>query len=147
MHAAIRTSFVHTRIAEQIGSSILSGRRAVGSLLPKEMDATASLGVSRPKVGTHVTHRRRWQVLDPDVLRWAFHSGPSVTFIHELFELREILEPHAAELAARRRNTEQLALMGHALGRWRDMDWQPLKVGLRISASMKRFWSQQAITR
>lgn len=70
---------------------------------------------TRPKVGTHVTNRRRWQVLDPDVLRWAFHSGPSLTFIQELFELREILEPHAAELAARRRSMEQLALMGHAL--------------------------------
>jgi DNA-binding FadR family transcriptional regulator len=133
-HAAIPSSFVHKRIAEEIGSSILCGRRASGSLLPKEMDASVSLGVSRtayreavrmlvakglvetrPKVGTHVTHRRRWQVLDPDVLRWAFHSGPSLTFIHELFELREILEPHAAELAARRRSTEQLAIMGHAL--------------------------------
>lgn len=128
------SSYVHKRIADEIGSSILCGRRAVGSLLPKEMDAAVDLGVSRtayreavrllvakglvetrPKVGTHVTHRRRWQVLDPDVLRWAFHSGPSLTFVQELFELREILEPHAAELAARRRSMEQLAIMGHAL--------------------------------
>lgn len=133
-HAAVASSFVHIRIAEELGSSIVSGRRPVGSLLPKEMDASANLGVSRtayreavrmlvakglvetrPKVGTHVTHRRRWQVLDPDVLRWAFHGGPSLTFIQELFELREILEPHAAELAARRRTMEQLAIMGHAL--------------------------------
>ena len=132
--AASQSSYVHQRIADEIGSSILCGKRAVGSLLPKEMDAAVDLGVSRtsyreavrlliakglvetrPKVGTHVTHRRRWQVLDPDVLRWAFHSGPSLTFIQELFELREILEPHAAELAARRRSIEQLALMGHAL--------------------------------
>ena len=66
-------------------------------------------------IETHVTDRRRWQVLDPDVLRWAFHSGPSVAFIQELFELRGILEPHAAELAARRRTVDHLALMGHAL--------------------------------
>lgn len=128
------SSYVHKRIADEIGSSILCGHRPVGSLLPKEMDAAVDLGVSRtayreairllvakglvesrPKVGTHVTPRRRWQVLDPDVLRWAFHGGPSLTFIQELFELREILEPHAAELAARRRSTEQLAQMGHAL--------------------------------
>lgn len=132
--AAAQSSYVHKRIADEIGSAILCGRRAVGSLLPKEMDAAVDLGVSRtayreavrlliakglvetrPKVGTHVTHRRRWQVLDPDVLRWAFHNGPSLVFIQELFELREILEPHAAELAARRRSMEQLALMGHAL--------------------------------
>jgi len=132
--APVQSTYVHRRIADDIGSSILCGQRAVGSLLPKEMDATTDLGVSRtsyreavrmlaakglvesrPKVGTHVTDRRRWQVLDPDVLRWAFHSGPSLPFIQELFELRGILEPHAAELAARRRSIEQLALMGHAL--------------------------------
>jgi DNA-binding FadR family transcriptional regulator len=131
---APHSSYIHKRIADQIGASILCGQRAVGSLLPKEMDATGDLGVSRSayreavrllvakglvdsrtKVGTYVTQRRRWQVLDPDVLRWAFHDGPSLTFIQELFELREILEPHAAELAARRRSSEQLALMGHAL--------------------------------
>src|SRR6185436_19713885 len=93
-------SSIHRRIADQIGSAILSGQRPVGSLLPKEMEANVDFGVSRtayreairmliakglvesrPKVGTHVTDRRHWQVLDPDVLRWAFHSGPSLTFI------------------------------------------------------------------
>ena len=70
---------------------------------------------SRPHLGTHVTDRRRWQILDPDVLRWAFDSGPSLSFIQELFELRAILEPHAAELAARRRTAQQLTSMGDAL--------------------------------
>jgi DNA-binding FadR family transcriptional regulator len=132
--SAGQASSVHRRIADHIGSAILCGRRAAGSLLPKEIEASVDLGVSRaayreavrmliakglvetrPRVGTHVTQRRHWQVLDPDVLRWAFHSGPSVTFIHELFELRAILEPHAAELAARRRSGEQLQLMRKAL--------------------------------
>jgi DNA-binding FadR family transcriptional regulator len=129
-----QASSIHQRIADHIGSAILCGRRAAGSLLPKEMEAIVDFGVSRtayreavrmliakglvetrPKVGTHVTQRRHWQVLDPDVLRWAFHSGPSVTFIHELFELRAILEPHAAELAARRRSHAQLELLRSAL--------------------------------
>ncbi len=134
MHAATPASSVHRRIAGELGSSILCGRRAVGSLLPKEMDATVDFGVSRtayreavrmlvakglvesrPHLGTHVTDRRRWQILDPDVLRWAFHSGPSLSFIQELFELRGIFEPHAAELAARRRSEDQLSAMGYAL--------------------------------
>jgi DNA-binding FadR family transcriptional regulator len=134
MHAATPASSVHGRIAGELGSSILCGRRAVGSLLPKEMDASVDFGVSRsayreavrmlvakglvesrPHLGTHVTDRRRWQILDPDVLRWAFQSGPSLTFIQELFELRGILEPHAAELAARRRSKEQVASMSAAL--------------------------------
>jgi DNA-binding FadR family transcriptional regulator len=131
---ASQASSIQQRIADHIGSAILCGRRAAGSLLPKEMEASVDFGVSRAayreavrmliakglvetrrRVGTHVTQRRHWQVLDPDVLRWAFHSGPSVTFIHELFELRAILEPHAAELAARRRSRGQLELMRHAL--------------------------------
>lgn len=131
---AVESSYIHQQIADELGSAIVCGQRAVGSLLPKEKNARTEFGVSRtayreavrlliakglvetrPKVGTHVTHRRRWQVLDPDVLRWALHNGPSLTFVQELFELRGILEPHAAELAARRRNIEQLALMGHAL--------------------------------
>jgi DNA-binding FadR family transcriptional regulator len=131
---AIESSYVHQQIADELGSAIVCGQRAVGSLLPKEKNARTEFGISRtayreavrlliakglvetrPKVGTHVTHRRRWQVLDPDVLRWALHNGPSLTFVQELFELRGILEPHAAELAARRRSIEQLALMGHAL--------------------------------
>jgi DNA-binding FadR family transcriptional regulator len=131
---ATESSYVHQQIADELGSAIVSGERAVGSLLPKEKNARTEFGVSRtayreavrllvakglvesrPKVGTHVTNRRRWQVLDPDVLRWALHNGPSLTFVQELFELRGILEPHAAELAARRRSIEQLALMGHAL--------------------------------
>lgn len=70
---------------------------------------------SRPHLGTHVTDRRRWQILDPDVLRWAFDNGPSLSFIQELFELRGILEPHAAELAARRRTAGQLAAINDAL--------------------------------
>ncbi|GFE80095.1 GntR family transcriptional regulator [Steroidobacter agaridevorans] len=134
MHAATPASSVHRRIAGELGSSILCGRRVVGSLLPKEMDATADFGVSRtayreavrmlvakglvesrPHLGTYVTDRRRWQILDPDVLRWAFDSGPSLSFIQELFELRGILEPHAAELAARRRTAQQLASMSDAL--------------------------------
>jgi DNA-binding FadR family transcriptional regulator len=131
---AIESSYVHQQVADQLGSAIVCGQRAVGSLLPKEKNSRAEFGISRtayreavrlliakglvesrPKVGTHVTHRRRWQVLDPDVLRWALHNSPSLTFVQELFELRGILEPHAAELAARRRSIEQLALMGHAL--------------------------------
>lgn len=131
---ATESSYLHQQIADQLGSAIVCGERPVGSLLPKEKNARAEFGASRtayreavrlliakglvesrPKVGTHVTDRRRWQVLDPDVLRWAIHSGPSLTFIQELFELRVILEPHAAALAARRRSIEQLALLGHAL--------------------------------
>ena len=70
---------------------------------------------SRPKAGTSVTQRSRWNLLDPDVLAWMFEGEPSDAFIRSLFELRMIFEPAAAALAAERRSGRELAQMGHAL--------------------------------
>jgi DNA-binding FadR family transcriptional regulator len=79
------------------------------------MLAAKGLVESRPKAGTRVNDRSRWNLLDPDVLAWSFEGEPSEDFIRDLFELRAIVEPAAAELAARRRNGSDLARMGHAL--------------------------------
>jgi DNA-binding FadR family transcriptional regulator len=125
---------IHGRIADDLGIAIVSGQHAPGSTLPNEIEASVKLRVSRtayreavrilaakglvesrPKAGTRVTPRHRWNLLDPDVLAWLFASEPSESFIRALFELREIVEPHAAGLAAQRRTTDQLARMGHAL--------------------------------
>ena len=129
-----RSPRIHGRIADDLGIAILSGRHTSGSILPTEVEAADKLGVSRtayreairflvakglveskPKVGTRVTERGNWHMLDPDVLRWIFQTEPSEQFIQELFELRAILEPQAAALAAQRRSVEQLSRMGHAL--------------------------------
>ncbi|MDE1918522.1 MAG: FadR family transcriptional regulator [Sphingomonadales bacterium] len=77
--------------------------------------AAKGLVESRPKAGTRITDPARWNILDPDVLAWTFRGEPSAAFIRDLFELRMIIEPAAAELAARRRTGEVLAQMGHAL--------------------------------
>lgn len=125
---------LHGKIADELGIAILSGHHAPGSLLPSEVEASERLGVSRtayreairilaakgmvdsrPKAGTRVTPRHRWQLLDPDVLAWVFNSEPSEAFIQGIFELREIVEPQASALAAQRRTSDQLATMGHAL--------------------------------
>jgi DNA-binding FadR family transcriptional regulator len=127
---------IHGRIADELGIAIVSGRHAPGSTLPNEVQASVKLRVSRtayreavrilaakglvesrPKAGTRVSARNRWSLLDPDVLAWVFgsESEPSEGFIRALFELREIVEPQAAALAAQRRSPDQLARMGHAL--------------------------------
>ena len=129
-----QTRRIHRQIADSLGIAIVSGQHPPGSLLPDEIQASGKLRVSRtayreairilaakglvesrPKAGTRVTRRQRWQLLDPDVLGWVFKSEPSESFLRGLFELREILEPRAAALAAERRTPEQLARMGHAL--------------------------------
>ena len=125
---------IHQAIAKQLGSEILQGKYPPNSLLPGEIEHSATLQVSRtpyreairtliakglleskPRTGTRVTSRDRWNLLDPDILAWMFSGVPNETFIHDLFELRQLLEPTAAMMAASRRSTEQLARMKTAL--------------------------------
>ena len=58
-------------------------------------------------------------VLDPEMLAWMFAGDPDRAFIRDLFELRGVIEPAAAEFAARRRTDDQLAVMDTALGEMR----------------------------
>jgi DNA-binding FadR family transcriptional regulator len=122
-------------IARKLGADIVSGDYAAGANLPTEAMATQSLGVSRaayreavqvliakglvesrPKAGTRVLPREHWNLLDPEVLAWAFAREPDRGLIESLFELRGIIEPAAAALAASRRSREDLQGMKAGLG-------------------------------
>lgn len=125
---------IHQAIARQLGTAILGGEYRPGDALGGEIEESLALGVSRtpyreairilvakgllesrPKAGTHVTPKERWNLLDPDVLAWMFMGRPDPAFIRDLFELRGIIEPRAAALAAERRTDEQVAAMRAAL--------------------------------
>ena len=125
---------IHGSIAHDLGVAIVTGRYQPGEILSGEIEFAEQLKVSRsayreavrilaakglvesrPKTGTRVNERSRWHLLDPDVLAWSFEAEPSEDFIRDLFELRMIVEPAAAELAARRRDGADLARLGHAL--------------------------------
>lgn len=125
----------HGAIAQKLGVAILSGDFAPGHVLGAEVIASEALGVSRtayreaiqvltakglvesrPKAGTWVLPRERWNLLDPEVLAWAFAGEPDIAFILGLFELRAIVEPAAAALAAQRRTGDDIAAMEQALG-------------------------------
>jgi DNA-binding FadR family transcriptional regulator len=130
---------IHQAIARQVGTAILTGQYAPGDVLGGEIEASERLGVSRtayreairmliakglieskPKAGTHVLPRRRWNVLDPDMLAWMFAEEPDPEFVRDLFELRGIIEPEAAALAAVRREDEHIAAMEAALAGMRE---------------------------
>ncbi|MFD1786328.1 FadR/GntR family transcriptional regulator [Sphingomonas floccifaciens] len=125
---------IHGTIARDIGIEIVGGLRPPGSILGGEIETSEALGISRtayreairilaakglvesrPKAGTRVTPRTRWNLLDPDVLAWAFEGEPDVGFIHDLFELRAVIEPAASAFAARRRTDADMAEMDAAL--------------------------------
>jgi len=125
---------VHDTIAREIGLSIVSGDIRPGHVLDGEIEASArrsvsrtayreamrvlsakGLVISRPRTGTRVNDVANWHLLDPDVLQWMFTGNPPPEVLHALFELRTLLEPQAAALAAKRRTPAQLTEMRHAL--------------------------------
>lgn len=126
----------HTTISRRLGVAIVTGFYQPGSVLPGEFEIVEQQGVSRsvvrealrmlaakglveskPKLGTRVRERREWNTLDPDVLEWMFEGEPSAIFVKNLFELRLMVEPAAAELAARKKTARHISAMGHALER------------------------------
>ncbi len=129
---------LHGAIAHRLGTAILSGQYAPGDTLSGEIAFAEELDVSRsayreavqvltakglvesrPKAGTRVLPRDRWNLLDPDVLAWAFAGEPDMRFVRDLFELRAIVEPAAARLAAERRDRADLTAMKEALAAMR----------------------------
>jgi len=111
--------FAH--VVEQLGSRIVRGDLKPGVTLPNEADLGRELGASRSvvreavkslaakgllepraRIGTRILESRHWNLLDLDVLSWRYASMPRAQFFRELFEIRRMIEPRAAVLAAER---------------------------------------------
>jgi DNA-binding FadR family transcriptional regulator len=129
-------------VVNTLGSRITSGFYAVGETLPVEKDLAEELDVGRnalreavkvlsgkgllqtaPRAGTRVCPRDQWNLLDPDVLNW--HADPeraSAPFLLDLLEVRRIIEPKAAELAAVRASKTDIA---EILSAYERMERQP----------------------
>jgi DNA-binding FadR family transcriptional regulator len=69
---------------------------------------------SRPKVGTRVRPRHAWNLLDADLLDWYSQVTPPLAFAVKLQEMREMVEPYAAALAARAHTDETLRALTDA---------------------------------
>ena len=125
---------LHGQIVHAIGREILSGRIRPGELLPTpagrpvsrtvlreaiKVLAAKGLVESRPKTGTRVRPRHAWNLLDPDVLAWQEDGAASPAFLSKLTEVRFIIEPAAAELAARRASATELQAIEEA---YQDME-------------------------
>src|SRR5579871_5891887 len=102
---------LHGTIARQLGILIVSGERRPGELLEGEIASSEQLAVSRtayrealrilaakglidarPKVGTRINPRSKWNFLDTDVLEWIFETEPDPPILDSLFELRDLVE-------------------------------------------------------
>jgi DNA-binding FadR family transcriptional regulator len=134
VHGASKLLRLHGTIARDLGIAIVSGRYKPGDLLTGEIASSEILEVSRtayreairilaakglvvskPKIGTKVNAKSNWHILDPDVLAWAFETGPDLDMLNSLFELRDVVESAAAAYAALRRSDAQLKIMRQAI--------------------------------
>jgi DNA-binding FadR family transcriptional regulator len=125
-------------------AEIVSGRRAVGDMLPKEVDLAdefeVSRGVARETIraleerglievrhgkGASVNEPDRWDVFDPDVLAATLESGSGADVLSEYLECRRVLEVEAAGLAAVRAKKRDVARLTAALARMEDAAARP----------------------
>ncbi|GAA4445034.1 FadR/GntR family transcriptional regulator [Phytohabitans houttuyneae] len=124
---------VHGQTVEVIAQRILTGQFAEGStlditalqaefdvsltVLREALKVLAAKGMvdARPKRGTFVRPRADWSLLDGDVLRWQFARAAQPSLFEDLHELRSIVEPGAASLAAVRATDADVAALDAAL--------------------------------
>ncbi|MBO9589810.1 FadR/GntR family transcriptional regulator [Devosia sp.] len=113
---------------DTLGRRIANDIYLPGQVMPTEPELADSLGVSRATIrdaikvlsgkglvrtarryGTRVRPVEEWNLLDADVVTWHDHGHQRlVTMFAETTELRIIIEPAAAELAASRASKDQV---------------------------------------
>jgi len=121
---------VYEQVAEQLLGQIGSGRLKAGDPLPPERELTESFGVGRSSI------REALRMLESQGVIVGANGGAFVVAdvgnplnsslrlvftlddragLHDLFELRRIIDCEAAALAAERRTDEQLAALDEAI--------------------------------
>lgn len=71
---------------------------------------------ARPRIGTRVRSREAWQLLDPDVLAWQRDGPLRSAFLRNLAEVRSVIEPAAAAMAAQRARASDIAAISEVYG-------------------------------
>jgi GntR family galactonate operon transcriptional repressor len=123
---------LHGQLVDTIGREIVSGHFAPGQTLDvgaleEERDVSktalrealrvlAGKGMveARQKRGTVVRPSSAWNLLDPDILRWQMRdTAPQM--LEALDEVRAIVEPSGAALAAQKRTSADLEALEEAL--------------------------------
>jgi DNA-binding FadR family transcriptional regulator len=131
--ATIRRERLYDQLTRQIALGIMRGKIGRGeSGLSTEGDLCRHFSVSRtilresvkvlaakglielrPKTGIRVRPRDEWNLVDPDLLIWLCEAGVDEDFVRDLCEVRLIVEPAAAELAAARATAKEVEAILH----------------------------------
>jgi GntR family transcriptional regulator, galactonate operon transcriptional repressor len=131
----------HEMVLDRVGRDIAAGVHEPGTpldpaALESELDVSRSvvrealrvldtLGMVRawPKRGTFVRPRSDWNWLHPLVLSWSHDQHRDVEFLQAVAQMREIVEPNVAAIAATHRTEAEALELGLALGAMERADW------------------------
>ncbi|MDT5207764.1 MAG: hypothetical protein QOF67_179 [Mycobacterium sp.] len=137
---------LHENLLTALGTAIVSGQYPPGEVLTLDgvsaqhgisrsvareaIRVLESMGLvaSRRRVGITIQPAHKWNVFDPQLIRWRLASGDRAAQLVSFSELRRGFEPAAAALAARRANPHQCRIMAAAVsdmvvhGRSGDLD-------------------------
>jgi DNA-binding FadR family transcriptional regulator len=137
---------LHDNLLTALGTAIVSGEYGPGEVLTLDGVSTQhgvsrsvareairvleSMGMvaSRRRVGITIQPAQKWNVFDPQLIRWRLESGDRAAQLVSFSELRRGFEPAAAALAARRADPHQCRIMAAAVsdmvvhGRSGDLD-------------------------
>ncbi|MER7499785.1 FadR/GntR family transcriptional regulator [Nonomuraea pusilla] len=137
------------REGDSLDVSALQARLGVSSTALREaMKVLTAKGLigAKPKFGTYVRPRADWHLLDGDVIRWKFAGRPDPGFLRDLHELRAIVEPPVARLAALRRTPEQLDALERALRRMTEGD-DPVEADLEFHRALLMAGGNELVVR
>lgn len=126
----------HDQVARALGVEILAGTYLPGAKLPPEAELLNRFGISRTvlreafktltakglivsktRVGTTVCDSAHWNFFDADILEWKVSQGFDLAFVHDLADIRRAIESAAAQAAAARRSSDDIAEMRRCLER------------------------------
>jgi GntR family galactonate operon transcriptional repressor len=126
-----RSLFAH--VVESLGARIVRGELGAAMPFPKEADLSVEYAASRSvireavkalaargliasqaRTGIRVLEPFNWNLLDVEVLNWRYSAIPPAQFYGELFEIRRMIEPQAARLAAERGTQEEIIAVAKA---------------------------------
>jgi DNA-binding FadR family transcriptional regulator len=129
----VRRSPLHEQVARTLSLRIIRREIEPGTVLPNEdalcrqfdvsrtvireairVIATKGLVQVRPRIGTRVCNPAQWELSDSVLLKWRMESEPDIKLVQDLAELRNMIEPMAAGLAAERASESDIAVMTEA---------------------------------
>jgi DNA-binding FadR family transcriptional regulator len=145
---AIARNF-HTHVIGELGYRIVSGQYPVGSSLPGDAEMIAEFDVSRtvlrevlksieskglvearPKIGTKVSPRSRWNHFDNAVIAWQFRAGIEPARLRQITDIRLAIEPMAAADVVSRKVGDDLRMLHYWLKQMENARQSPLNFAI-----------------